>query len=150
MINANMGIGVDLFTNKEIFDDGMKFGDIFDRDFKMNFSLGELLVFMLLGSIFQILIALYIERVFPGEFGIAEPWYFPFQKLIEKYKKSNLSQKQGKDDNGFINIDCETEPRNLRVGIEICNVKKKFGAMTAVNNLSMRMFENQITVLLGE
>ncbi|KAI2474226.1 ATP binding cassette (ABC) transporter subfamily A member, partial [Diabrotica virgifera virgifera] len=42
----------------------------------------------------------------------------------------------------------ETEP-NLRPGIQIFNLKKAFGKKTAVRNLSLNMFENQITVLLG-
>jgi ATP-binding cassette subfamily A (ABC1) protein 3 len=150
LINTNAGIGMNLISNREIFNGGMNFGDIFDRDNKMNFSFGELLSFMLLGSILQFLIALYIERVFPGDFGMAEPWYFPVQKFIEKCRKSSLNHKLARDDNGFINTDYETEPKNLRVGIEISNMRKNFGPKTAVNNLSLRMFENQITILLGE
>lgn len=43
----------------------------------------------------------------------------------------------------------EIEPKTLRAGIQIRDLRKQFGAMVAVNNLSLNMYENQITVLLG-
>lgn len=150
IVNTNLGIGVNLITNKEIFGKGMNFSNIFDRDIKMDFSFGELLLFMLLGSLLQLLITLYIERVFPGEFGIAEPCYFPFKYLSKRIKKSISTHEIIKEENDQVNTDYEPEPRNLRVGVEICSIKKKFGDKVAVNNLSLRMFESQITVLLGK
>jgi ATP-binding cassette subfamily A (ABC1) protein 3 len=29
-------------------------------------------------SVLYLLLALYVEAVFPGEFGVPQPWYFPF------------------------------------------------------------------------
>lgn len=150
MINTNLGIGVNLITNREIFGQGMNFSNFFDRDIKMDFSFAELLSYMLIGSLIQLLFTLYIERVFPGDFGIAEPWYFPFKYLTRSVKKSISTHEILNGENGHVNTDYEPEPKNLKVGIEICSLKKKFGAKLAVNNLSLRMFENQITVLLGE
>lgn len=43
----------------------------------------------------------------------------------------------------------EPEPKGLKVGIKINNLKKVFGTKTAVRNLSLNMYEDQITVLLG-
>lgn len=43
----------------------------------------------------------------------------------------------------------EKEPKSLRIGIQINNLRKVFGSMAAVRNLSLNMFEDQITVLLG-
>lgn len=37
----------------------------------------------------------------------------------------------------------------MNIGVEIKNLKKVFGKKTAVKNLSLNMYENQITVLLG-
>lgn len=43
----------------------------------------------------------------------------------------------------------ETEPQNLRRGVEIRNLRKVFKGKAAVQRLSLNMFEDQITVLLG-
>lgn len=44
----------------------------------------------------------------------------------------------------------EKEPKNLNVGIQIQNLGKVFhGNKVAVSNLSLNMYEDQITVLLG-
>lgn len=46
--------------------------------------------------------------------------------------------------------DFEDEPSNLKIGIKIDKMCKQFGSKKAVNNLSLNMYEGQITVLLGE
>lgn len=43
----------------------------------------------------------------------------------------------------------EEEPRQLRAGVEIKNLRKVFNKKAAVQRLSLNMFEDQITVLLG-
>lgn len=43
----------------------------------------------------------------------------------------------------------EEEPRHLRAGVEIKNLRKVFDKKAAVQRLSLNMFEDQITVLLG-
>ncbi|XP_077486805.1 phospholipid-transporting ATPase ABCA3-like [Amblyomma americanum] len=43
----------------------------------------------------------------------------------------------------------EPEPRDQLVAIEVINVSKDYDGVVAVQNVSLRIFENQITVLLG-
>lgn len=43
----------------------------------------------------------------------------------------------------------EQEPRDLHAGIEIRNLHKAFGKKVAVEDTTLRMFEGQITALLG-
>lgn len=43
----------------------------------------------------------------------------------------------------------EKEPQSLQAGIQIRKLRKVFGSNAAVQNLSLNMYENQITVLLG-
>lgn len=43
----------------------------------------------------------------------------------------------------------EEEPRHLGVGIEIKNLRKVYNKKAAVERLTLNMFEDQITVLLG-
>jgi ATPase subunit of ABC transporter with duplicated ATPase domains len=45
----------------------------------------------------------------------------------------------------------EKEPKNMKAGVEIMNLRKIFsGKKVAVDGLSVKMFEGQITALLGQ
>lgn len=43
----------------------------------------------------------------------------------------------------------ETDPKHLAAGIKIRKLRKVFGTKAAVRNLSLNMYQDQITVLLG-
>jgi hypothetical protein len=43
------------------------------------FMLGHVLIILLGDALIYLLITLYVEAVFPGEYGVPEKWYFPFQ-----------------------------------------------------------------------
>ncbi|XP_077864744.1 phospholipid-transporting ATPase ABCA3-like [Saccoglossus kowalevskii] len=104
------------------------------------------------------LIAWYIEAVFPGEFGIPRPFYFPFTKSYwtgskkeetsNKNAPANEMQMDSTNDNNH-----EPEPVDMTPGIKIRKLKKVYdssvGSKVAVDNLNVTMFENQITSLLG-
>ena len=152
--NTNMGVAVSMLLNAESNRDGIHFMDLFKRDLDMKFSFGELLLYMLFGSIVQMLLTIYIERVFPGEVGIAEPWYFPFIPFIKYMKKKmgydTLSNESVLTERKLSNPDYEEEPDNLRAGVRIVNLSKKFDEKYAVDKLCLNLYENQISVLLGE
>jgi len=44
--------------------------------------LGHIFIMLLVDALIYLLLCLYIETVFPGEFGVPKPWYFPFQVWI--------------------------------------------------------------------
>lgn len=41
-----------------------------------NFTLAQVLGMLLLDSVLYGLVAWYVEAVFPGEYGVPQPWYF--------------------------------------------------------------------------
>ena len=43
-----------------------------------DFTFGDVLVMLTIDAVIYLLLALYIEAVYPGEFGVPQPWYFPF------------------------------------------------------------------------
>ena len=43
-----------------------------------DFTFADVLVMLTIDAVIYLLLALYIEAVFPGEFGVPQPWYFPF------------------------------------------------------------------------
>jgi hypothetical protein len=143
-----MAVGLDLILYFEKFQEGVGFENFFERDIVMHFSFGELLICMFFGSVLQLLLTLYIERVFPGEFGIAEPWYFPIKFLVgiccrEKNVKIPYFKKPKIED-------FEEEPKNVNIGIKIEKMGKTIGENFLVKDLSLNVYEGQITILLGE
>ncbi len=152
--NTNMGQALYITMNLESQEQGVTFSSLFHRDIDLKFSFGEVLIFMIVGIFFILALTNYIERVFPGEFGIAEPFYYPILPIFYYLKKRigyrTLENEAVLQERKVSNPDIEEEPENARIGIKINNLSKKFGEKYAVNKLSLNMFEDQITVLLGE
>ncbi|MEQ2211244.1 hypothetical protein XENOCAPTIV_014515 [Xenoophorus captivus] len=94
----------------------------------------------------------YIENVFPGQYGIPKPWYFPFTSSywcgVTPVTENNpdLLTNSGAD-NGYF----ERPPPGVKVGVSIRNLVKiyKTGKKLAVDGLSVDFFENHITSFLG-
>ena len=42
-----------------------------------DFTLLQVMMMMLLDTVLYMVLAWYVEAVWPGEFGIPQPWYFP-------------------------------------------------------------------------
>ncbi|XP_072517055.1 phospholipid-transporting ATPase ABCA1 isoform X1 [Salminus brasiliensis] len=93
----------------------------------------------------------YIEAVFPGQYGIPRPWYFVFQlnywggALLEAGLPIPPAPRDEADNR------IEAEPSDLILGVAIHNLVKiyKKGAKLAVNHLSLKFYEGQITSFLG-
>jgi len=105
------------------------------------------------------LLTLYIEAVFPGEYGIPQKWYFPFTKSYWLgYKDTTNEEKIQLTENG--NYDTqdgdphheffEREPNTMRAGIKILNLCKTFdNKKFVVKDLKLNAYQGQITALLG-
>ncbi len=103
----------------------------------------------------------YFENIMPGNHGIAKPWYFPISFLLPKrfstveseIKLKNLNSSSDIDQDKNVFIEDEANYKNKNVGIRISNLSKKFKQLgkvkKAVNNLSLNIYEEQISVLLG-
>lgn len=106
------------------------------------------MVMLAIDTLIYLLIALYVEAIFPGEYGTPRPWYFLFTYSFwcgnPKYVHVDTS-----DDISTPNTKFFENPQNLNPGIQIRNLRKCFGKRTAVNNLTLNIYDNQITVLLG-
>ena len=118
----------------------------------------------LIDALIYLLIALYVEAVFPGEYGIPLVWYYPFTASYWRRSKQvfgkfvhnlltrfNVCSSDGDQSDSKIDASdvYEKEP-NLKAGIQIRNLRKVYSnKKVAVRNLSVNMYEGQITVLLG-
>lgn len=106
---------------------------------------------LIFDSILYLLIALYVEQIFPGDYGVPMPWYYIFTSW---YWCGNLQKAPHLSIDGNLDSSIyEREPYNLKRGVEIINLRKKYGtgrkAKVAVHGLSLNMYEGQITCLLG-
>lgn len=108
----------------------------------------ELYGFLLAHTFGYSLLYFYLSHVFPGRCGTPKPFYFP---LLPSYYCSGSKVNASEHDNtdAVINADNATE-----VAVKIRGLTKAFKKFherknVAVNNLSLDIVKNQITVLLG-
>ncbi|XP_067952133.1 phospholipid-transporting ATPase ABCA3-like [Watersipora subatra] len=121
-----------------------------------NLTFGQLLLMLFIDSVIYLIFMWYIEAVFPGPFGIPQKPYFLFlpsywcgtRQNAGRHRATSTTTVDGYSEQNSDYF--EEEPRNLDAGIEIRNLTKKFGSKkVAVNNLSLNMYDGQITALLG-
>ncbi|KAJ8951652.1 hypothetical protein NQ318_012323 [Aromia moschata] len=149
--NSAMAFGFQLMLMYEGTGEGVQWDNVLKPNTPDDsLTLGLVWLMLAVDSIIYLLIALYFEAIFPGEYGVAKPWYFPFTASYwcgQRYigvEDLNGDIKMANQGEFF-----EEEPQNLRTGIEIKNLRKEFGKNAAVRNLSLNMYVDQITVLLG-
>lgn len=123
-------------------------GLVFTAEYLLNRSAGvsmlELYGILFGQTVAYILLYFYLSHVFPGRCGTPKPFYFP---LMPSYY-CNGSKSKAPDDDNTDAIDAAS----LAVQIKgLTKVFKKFRGRknVAVNNLSLNILKNQITVLLG-
>uniref|UniRef100_A0AAX7VHF3 P-type phospholipid transporter n=1 Tax=Astatotilapia calliptera TaxID=8154 RepID=A0AAX7VHF3_ASTCA len=136
-----------------------------------DFSLRTAIIIMYFDSFLYGVLTWYLEAVFPGQYGIPRPWYFPFTKSYwvgEKDGKSNkLPLNRRGNPGGEITVDflniavrcvcmsaavcMEEEPAHLEPGVYIENLVKVYrhGKKLAVDGLTLGFYEGQITSFLG-
>lgn len=150
---SSFGYAIKLIVMFEDMGAGLQWKDVFLAPEGSPYSVGLLLISMYFVSVLYILIALYMEQVFPGEFGTPRKWYFPVERLCCK-RRDYIELDATGSSAGILGHDSHRreEPRgHLSPGISVHNLTKVYGSdFVAVNNLSMNMYENEITVLLGE
>ncbi|XP_036408284.1 ATP-binding cassette sub-family A member 3 [Megalops cyprinoides] len=156
--NVAMAMGAQLVGMFEGKGTGIQWSNLFEPvTVDDDFSLAQVMGLLLFDALLYGLVAWYMEAVFPGEYGVPLPWYFfllpsywcssPRVALLKEKEEEEDAEKALKGE--FI----EEEPAGLVSGIKIKHLSKVFkvGNKTreAVRDLTLNMFEGQITVLLG-
>lgn len=108
---------------------------------------------MLVDAALFFVIAIYVESIFPGSYGVSKPWYFPLQRkywMRRQYQQFEANEETMCGAANHRSSDFEREPSNRRAGIEIRGLCKRFpNEKLAVNRVTLNMYDDQITVLLG-
>ncbi|XP_023310224.1 ATP-binding cassette sub-family A member 3-like [Anoplophora glabripennis] len=150
--NTAVAYGLNIILLYEKIEDGVQWNTLF-KSFNPDdsLSLGLIWIMLIIDSLIYMFIAIYVETVFPGEYGVSKPWYF---LCMADYWRSSTIYKQDSETSFFGNPAnvgefFEREPFHLRTGIQITNLRKVFRRKAAVEDLSLNLYEDQITVLLG-
>jgi ATP-binding cassette, subfamily A (ABC1), member 3 len=147
--NTGMSFGFMLIVRHEGTGIGVQWNNLFSPvTVDDNFSVGHVLIAFMVASCIYLGIALYFEKVFPGEYGVPERWYFLFTKKFWSNKVEDKSLIEQMSPQNKQNM--EADPEGKAAGIRIKGLTKSFTKNKfAVKNLHLNMFEDQITVLLG-
>nr|KAF6365701.1 hypothetical protein mPipKuh1_000030 [Pipistrellus kuhlii] len=121
-----------------------------------DFCFGQVLGMLLLDSVLYGLVTWYVEAIFPGQFGVPQPWYFFITPSYWCGHPRTVSGKEEEDhdpEKALKTEYFEAEPENLVAGIKIKHISKVFQVgnkgKAAVRDLNLNLYEGQITVLLG-
>uniref|UniRef100_A0A8C1ZZ12 P-type phospholipid transporter n=1 Tax=Cyprinus carpio TaxID=7962 RepID=A0A8C1ZZ12_CYPCA len=101
---------------------------------------------MLLDAVIYAFLAWYLDNVFPGQYGIGRPFYFPLQP---SYWLKPTPQPTQNPDSG--NPFFEPEPEGLIMGVSVQDLVKVYSKSSrpAVDCFNMNFYEGQITSFLG-
>uniref|UniRef100_A0A671L7L9 ATP-binding cassette sub-family A member 1-like n=1 Tax=Sinocyclocheilus anshuiensis TaxID=1608454 RepID=A0A671L7L9_9TELE len=130
------GFGCEYFALFEEQGVGIQWSNLLSSPMQEDsYSLTTSISLMLFDSVLYAVMTWYIEAVFPGQYGIPRPWYFPFTKSYWCGEKS---------------VCIEEEPAHLDPGVYIENLVKVYSnGKLAVDGLTLGFYEGQITSFLG-
>ncbi|XP_012921244.1 ATP-binding cassette sub-family A member 7 [Heterocephalus glaber] len=114
------------------------------------FSLAQVLGLLLLDAALYALTIWYLEAVFPGQYGIPEPWNFPFRKSYwcgPEPPKGPAPAPTLQDPKVLV----EGAPPGLCPGVSIRGLEKRFPGcpQLALRGLSLDFYQGHITAFLG-
>uniref|UniRef100_A0A8C9DCA9 ABC transporter domain-containing protein n=1 Tax=Panthera leo TaxID=9689 RepID=A0A8C9DCA9_PANLE len=131
--NVAMALGVRFISIFEIRGES----HLSPRD--LNFC--QVLLMLLLDSVLYGAVAGYVEAVLPGEHGVPKPWYF-FVMVSAGAAALHTDADRPRQ---LI----QEEPTSLKKGIEIQHLYKVSNKHVAVKDLTLNLYQGQITALLG-
>uniref|UniRef100_A0A8C6FVK5 ABC transporter domain-containing protein n=1 Tax=Moschus moschiferus TaxID=68415 RepID=A0A8C6FVK5_MOSMO len=144
--NIAVALGINTISKLEMKGYGAKWNNFLSRvspDDEL--TLAQIMVMLLFDAFLYGLLTWYIDAVFPGKYGVPKPWYFFMQVSSNYFYMPIASTVQ--------NAYFEEEPVSLTAGIRIQHLYKEFTlqntTVLAVQDLSLNLYEGQITVLLG-
>ena len=175
---TGFGLGAKYFAFYEIEGVGVQWNNLAISPVEDDqYNLMLVLMMMFLDALIYGLLTWYIENVHPGSYGLPKPWYFPLTKSYWCGHGSQIESDHqcgfripclGRRDPSYMSVmeedqacamdqaegghQChfEKEPDHLLLGVHIDQLTKKYKTgKVAVNNLSLNLYEGQITSFLG-
>lgn len=148
--NTAMAFGIQLIVRFEGTGEGLQWSNMFQPvTVDDSLTVGYVLLMMLGTAVLYMLIALYVEKIFPGQYGVPMKWYFPFTRSFwfgtrDKNTVEDMEHSIQNPEN------FEENPKHLNAGIQTRSLRKVYSnKKVAVQSLTLNMYDDQITVLLG-
>ncbi|XP_022089306.1 ATP-binding cassette sub-family A member 3-like [Acanthaster planci] len=157
LANTGMSMGAYLIGLYEGTGEGIQWSNI-NRPVSEddNFSFLDVLLMFLVDIVWYLIFMWYVEAVFPGSFGVPRKWYFPFQvsywcgPAVRDNEERSFQEPLTPDSQRPSMSFFEPDPKGLHAGVKIQGLTKIFGKdKVAVKQLTLNMYEGQITALLG-
>ncbi|XP_055533385.1 phospholipid-transporting ATPase ABCA3-like isoform X2 [Wyeomyia smithii] len=149
--NTAMGYGFMLLMKHEGTSIGLQWSNIFSPvTVDDQLTIGHITMMLLIDALLYLLVALYVEQIAPGQFGIAKKWNFIFTKNFWLSYTASSGKSSERQQLRHQAPNTEEEPTDKRAGIEILGLTKVYeGSRVAVDDLNLNFYENQISILLG-
>lgn len=154
--NTAIGYAFQMIIIAEGTMQGLQWANFFEPiSYSENFQPAHVAFMLILDSVMYMAIAVYVENIRPGMYGVPLPWYYPFTvSYWWPNRISDTNREKTSDDleynDALLSVVHDEEPKGVPIGVNIQNLTKRYkGRGKAVDNLNLRLYENEITVLLG-
>lgn len=136
--NSAMAHGFSIIFQFEAEKKGMQWSDMWSQPVTENdLTVGLVICFMVASSFVHLLIALYAEPLLPGKYILPQKWYYPFTKAFWCGTSEKIEELSGNH-------------QNSRVGVKMIKLRKVYSHNNEViKDISLSIFNNEVTVLLG-
>ncbi|CAF3441243.1 unnamed protein product [Rotaria sp. Silwood1] len=127
-----------------------------------NVTMADIVIMLYVDAVIYLLLALYIENIWPGQYGIPKGILYPFKLSYWRGSAKARVDQTNEAINGTNRRDStssaafEHEPNDKELGVRLINVSKTYSflfksrpSVHAVSNLSMNIYSGQLTALLG-
>uniref|UniRef100_A0A5F9DT45 Cholesterol transporter ABCA5 n=1 Tax=Oryctolagus cuniculus TaxID=9986 RepID=A0A5F9DT45_RABIT len=146
-------IGIAQVMHLEDFNEGASFSNLTEGPYPLVITI----IMLALNSIFYALLAVYLDQVIPGEFGLRRSSLYFLKPSYWSKNKRNYKELSEGNVNGNISFSEIVEPVSSEfIGKEAIRIsgiqktyRKKGENVEALRNLSFDIYEGQITALLG-
>ena len=149
-------LGASILGYQEDFGIGVTTKNIAEDVAGGHISFLEVLIMLYVDALLYLLLALYFDAIFPGGYGVPQNFNFFLKKsywFIPNKSSGNHGQQVDVKATDIAEDPsrCEPYPREAapRVGVQMKHLHKQFKGLVAVNNLSLNVYENEITAFLG-
>ncbi|KJE92513.1 ATP-binding cassette transporter subfamily A [Capsaspora owczarzaki ATCC 30864] len=116
-----------------------------------SFCMADVFGMFAIDTLLYLVLTWYLDNVRPGRYGVPKPWHFFLHASYWTGRQTVVHASATKrTDDGSIDA-IEPAPEGLVPGIDARNLVKVFdeGKKLAIDGLSVTMYENQVTSLLG-
>ncbi|KAF2885019.1 hypothetical protein ILUMI_21135 [Ignelater luminosus] len=149
--NTLMRFGYKEIAVYEVRQIGVSWGNLFkpaSGATSADISMGVVFLMFVFTSTLFLVLTFYMENVKPGPYGLPKPLHYPIQFILQMFAQPS-NRIEVIEDTELEELGRIESVTNLKPGIQIKNVCKKYGNQVVVNNLSIDIYEGLITVLLG-